>query len=167
HRPARRRPPGRALARPGCPPLAGGPGLTHVRPRTPVEQPAMDPFQPNTGTLPPALRALALGLLVEAVMPLLDRTCEDTPEPPGQRESGPDARVELWQALRGKCAELSALVLRADHPGEAADYVLRYLPKHIEYVFEQLYGRKRRPMLDELQAGCPPALRNGHAAEPA
>jgi hypothetical protein len=127
----------------------------------------MDPFQPNTGLLPPALRALALGLLVETVMPLLDKSREDTPVPPGQRDSGADPKAELWEALRGKCDELSALVLRANHPGEAADYVLRYLPRHIEYVFELLYGRKRRPEVPGPEALCQAVLGNGHTADPA
>ena len=36
----------------------------------------MDPLQPNTALLPPALRALALGLLIEAVVPLLNKSRE-------------------------------------------------------------------------------------------
>jgi hypothetical protein len=124
----------------------------------------MVPFQPNTGLLPPALRALALSLLVETVVPLLNKSREDTPVPPGQGENGADSKAELWQALRGKCGELSALVLRADDPVEATQYVLRYLPKHFEYVFEQLYGQKRRPLLGGFEAMCQPALRNGHEA---
>jgi hypothetical protein len=40
---------------------------------------------------------------------------------------------------------LSALVLRADDPRRAAGYVLGYLPKHLEYIFELLFGRKRLP----------------------
>jgi hypothetical protein len=43
----------------------------------------------------------------------------------------------LWRALRCKCGELRALVLRADDPGEAAAYVLNYLPKHFEGVCER------------------------------
>jgi hypothetical protein len=58
----------------------------------------------------------------------------------------------LWQALRAKCGEISALVLRADDPGEAAAYVLGYLPKHFEYVFEQLFGPKRSPVLRDCEA---------------
>ena len=69
----------------------------------------MDPLQPNTALLPPALRALALGLLIETVVPLLNRGQGEGPAPPGPGESGEDPRAELWQALRGKCDELSAL----------------------------------------------------------
>jgi hypothetical protein len=104
----------------------------------------MDPFESNTDLLPPALRALALGLLVETVVPLLNGSREECPVPPGQHETGAENKVELWQALRCKCGELSALLVRADDPGEAAAYVLDYLPKHFEYVFELIYGQKRR-----------------------
>lgn len=114
----------------------------------------MDPFQPNTSPLPPALRALALGLLVETVVPMLHRSREERPGPAGQGESGAGGRAELWQDLRGKCGELSALVLRADDPGEAAAYVLGYLPKHFEYIFELLYSQKRRPLLGGFEPGC-------------
>src|SRR5262245_40606375 len=109
-----------------------------------AEQHAMDPLQSNTGLLPPALRALALGLLVETVVPLLNKAGEESPLPPGQGERDADGKAELWQGLRCKCGELSALVLRADDPGEAAEYVLAYLPKHFEYVFQLIHGRKRR-----------------------
>jgi hypothetical protein len=47
----------------------------------------------------------------------------------------------LWQATRCKCGELSALVLRADDPEEAAAFVLGYLPKHFKYVLEPAQGR--------------------------
>ena len=40
----------------------------------------------------------------------------------------------LWQALRCKCGELSALVIRADDPEKAVGYLLCYLSKHIEDV---------------------------------
>jgi hypothetical protein len=74
----------------------------------------------------------------------------------------------LWQAFRLKSAELSALVLRADDPGEAAAYVLAYLPKHFDYVFEQLYGRKRHPILGSGKAVGRVASRDGgHEADPA
>jgi hypothetical protein len=73
----------------------------------------------------------------------------------------------LWQTLRCKCAELSALVLRADDPGEAAAYVLGYLPKHFDYVFEQLGGPKYRPVSGGCEAVCQAALRDGrHVADP-
>jgi hypothetical protein len=67
----------------------------------------------------------------------------------------------LWQALRFKCGELSALVLRADDPAEAAGYVLGYLPKHFDYVFEQLFGRKRLPTSRGPESVPPVALRGG------
>jgi hypothetical protein len=106
----------------------------------------MDPFHPNTSPLPPALRALALGLLVETVVPMLHRSREQSSAPSGQDAEGQDGRAELWQELRCKCGELSALVLRADEPGEAAAYVLDYLPRHFDYIFELLYSQKRRPV---------------------
>jgi len=128
----------------------------------------MDPLQSNTGLLPPALRALALGLLVETVVPLLNKSPEESPVPPGQGERGADGKAELWQTLRCKCSELSALVLRADDPGEAAEYVLAYLPKHFEYVFELIYGQKRRPVLAGFESVGPAVLRDGvHDADPA
>jgi Na+-driven multidrug efflux pump len=129
--------------------------------RSPIsEERAMDSLQPNTALLPPAQRALALGLLIEAVLPLLNRTCEENRLFPGSSDKGTDARAELWQALRCKCAELSTLVLRCDDPGEAAAYVLGYLPKHLEYVFEELFCRKRAPVLRFGAAGQV-ACRNG------
>jgi hypothetical protein len=121
----------------------------------------MDPLQSNTGLLPPALRALALGLLVETVVPLLNKSREESPVPPGEGENGADGKAELWQALHCKCGELSALVLRASDPEEAAEYVLGYLPKHFEYVFELLYGQKRRSVLAGFESGSRAALRDG------
>ena len=104
----------------------------------------------NTAPLPPALRALALGLLIERGVNTLAGGSRDKPPPLVGLDQG-DAEGEgpLWQALRSKCGEISALVLRADDPGEAAAYVLGYLPKHFEYVFEQLCGPKRRPLLGD------------------
>jgi hypothetical protein len=119
----------------------------------------MDPFQPNTGVLPPALRALALGLLVETVVPLLNSSREVGSMPSGSGEG--DGKAELWQALRCKCGELSALVLRAADPGEAVAYVLGYLPKHFEYVLELIHGQKRRPVVSDREAVSPASLRNG------
>jgi hypothetical protein len=128
----------------------------------------MDPLQSNTGLLPPTLRALALGLLVETVVPLLNRSPEEGPVPPGKGDRGADGEAELWQALRCKCGELSALVLRADDPGEAAAYVLDYLPKHFEYVFELLCGPKRRPVPGGFAAVGQVAPRDGTpGADPA
>jgi hypothetical protein len=125
----------------------------------------MDPCQPNTGLLPPALRALALGLLVETVVPLLNQSRTEDPGPPAPGEGDADGKAELWQALRGKCAELSALVLRAGDPGEAAAYVLDYLPRHFEYVFELIYGQKRRPVPNHREAMHQPEKRNGNHPE--
>jgi hypothetical protein len=121
----------------------------------------MDPFQPNTSPLPPALRALALGLLVETVVPMLHKSRQERPAPSGQGEREADGRAELWQDLRCKCGELSALVLRADDPGEAAAYVLGYLPKHFEYIFELLYSQKRRPRLSDSEPAYQVAMREG------
>lgn len=127
----------------------------------------MDPLPPNTDPMPPALRALALSLLIETVVPLLNRP-RQVPGPPGPGERDEYAKAELWQALRGKCDELSALVLRADDPDEAAEYVLGYLPRHLEYVFEQLFGRKQAPILGAFKAAGRLALWDGgHDADPA
>jgi hypothetical protein len=99
----------------------------------------MDSLQPGTtGLLPPALRALALGLLVETVVPLLGQSREENLAPPGGAADGETpSKAELWHALRCKCGELSDLVLRADDPEEAAAYVLGYLPKHFKYALEE------------------------------
>jgi hypothetical protein len=105
----------------------------------------------NAAPLPPALRALALSLLIEKGVNTLAGGSHDEPPPPVGLDQG-DAEGPLWQALRSKCGEISALVLRADDPGEAASYVLGYLPKHFDYVFEQLFGRKRRPVLKDAEA---------------
>src|SRR5215469_11288675 len=102
----------------------------------------MDPLQSNTGVLPPALRAIALGLLVETVVPLLNKSREESPGPAGAGENGTEGKAELWQALRCKCRELSCLVFRADEPSEAAEYVLGYLAKHLEFVLELICGRR-------------------------
>jgi hypothetical protein len=101
----------------------------------------MDPFQPGTGQLPPALRALALGLLVETVVPLLARSRPERVAPPGAGDGDAEGKAGLWQAMRCKCEELSALVLRADDPQEAVAYVLGYLPKHFQYVLKPAQGR--------------------------
>jgi hypothetical protein len=142
-----------AVSRPQFPPR-----WSYPRSHTPKEQ-AMDIQQPNTALLPPALRALALGLLIETGVSLLNNSREEGPVPLGQNGRGADGESELWQKLRYKCGELSALVLQADQPGEAASYVLGYLPKHFDFVFEQVYGGKRRPILVDLEAA--PTLRNG------
>jgi Na+-driven multidrug efflux pump len=140
---------------------ADGPGRLVYQSSPTFEEPAMDPFQLNPAPPPRTLRALALGLLIEAVLPALNRPGEAGLVLPGRGEVGASGEGELWQALRCKCAELSALVLRADDPGEAAAYVLRYLPQHFNYVFEQLFGRKRLPALGGFEGGRPVALRQG------
>jgi Na+-driven multidrug efflux pump len=136
-----------------------------TRPRCPTpEEFAMNPLLHNTAPLPPALRALALGLLIETGVAILGGSQDATPVPPGPDEGGADGDGSLWQALRHKCGELSALVLRADDPGEAAAFVLGYLPKHFEHVFEQLFGQKRRPVLNGFGARCQLAV-GGEARE--
>jgi hypothetical protein len=113
----------------------------------------MNALLQNTAPLPPALRALALGLLIERGMTTLAGGSRDEPPPlVGLDQGDADGEGPLWQALRSKCGEIAALVLRADDPGEAAEYVLGYLPKHFEYVFEQLFGPKRRPVLRDSEA---------------
>lgn len=62
-------------------------------------------------------------------------------------------KARLWEDLRCKCVELSALVLRADDPGEAAAYALAYLPRHFDYVFELIQGQKRRRALGIARIG--------------
>ena len=128
----------------------------------------MNLLHENTALLPPALRALALGLLIETGASLLNRSPEDNPLANGAGDRDANGGAEVWQALRTKCGELSALVLRADDPDEAASYVLGYLPKHFEYTFEQLRGRKRRPVPGDSEAARQIALRHGwHGADPA
>jgi hypothetical protein len=112
----------------------------------------MDPLPTDTGQPPADLRTLALRLLLATVERSLNGAGEAGRPPPG--------RGELWPALRSKCGELSALILRAHDPGEAAAYVLGYLPAHFEYVFEQLFGRKRRPAPEGFDAVPRVALRD-------
>ncbi len=97
----------------------------------------MAPLQPNTALLPPALRALALGLLVETALPLPHRWPGGGTMLPGQGGGATAGGADLWRALRRKCGELRALVLQADDPAAAAAYVLDYLPKHLEDLFER------------------------------
>ena len=131
------------------------------------EQPAMDPCYPNTGPLSPTQRALALGLLVETVVPMLTRSRGESPGPCAQGERGGDGQAELWQTLRAKCDDLATLVLWADDPEEAAAYVLGYLPKHLEYLFELSHSQKRVPLLDSVEAVGEVARRNGkHHSKP-
>jgi hypothetical protein len=93
-------------------------------------------------------------------VPLLGNSQDECPALPGRDAGGPDGKAQLWQALRCKCGELSSLVLRADDPGEAAAYVVGYLPKHLEYVFELLFGHKR-PAVPGGSAAAPLAARAG------
>jgi hypothetical protein len=78
--------------------------------------------------------------------------------PGGPDERGTAGNTELWQALRCKCGELSALVLRADDPQEAAAYVLSYLPKDLDYVIELVRGQKRSPADNEVEARKPASI---------
>jgi Na+-driven multidrug efflux pump len=122
-----------------------------------TEQSPMDPSQPISARLPAALRALVLTLLVETAGPLPGNARTRSPLSLGQGEGGADDKTELWQDLRTKCGELSALVLRADDPREAAAYVLGYFPKHLDYVFELIHGQKRPSVLRDLEALSQPA----------
>ncbi len=95
---------------------------------------------PNTGRLPPALRALAMGLVVET--PMFNQSPPAGAAPAGDGASDAESRTASWQDLRWMCDELLALVFRADDPEEAAAYVLSYLPRHVEHLFEFLCGHK-------------------------
>src|SRR5258708_3934716 len=106
----------------------------------------MNPLDQNTGRLPPPLRALAMALVVETVVPMLNPSRQLGPVPAGHGERGADARDASWPDLRLKCDELMALLLQADDPEDAAAYVLGYLPKNFKCVFELLCGRKRGRM---------------------
>ncbi len=97
----------------------------------------MAPLQPNTALLPPALRALALGLLVETALPSPHRWPGGGTMLPGQGGGATAGKADLWRALRRKCGEVRALVLQADEPAEAAAYVLDSLPKHLDDVLER------------------------------
>jgi hypothetical protein len=102
----------------------------------------MNAPDPNTGGLPSTLRALAMGLVVETVVPM-GKSPPMTPMLTGHGSCGTDARAASWRDIRWKCDELMALVFQTDDPKQAAAYVLGYLPKHIDYVFELLCGRKQ------------------------
>jgi hypothetical protein len=124
----------------------------------------MGPLQLNTAVLPPPLRALALGLLVETPVSLHARSRQKGPVFPDQGEGGTGKRTELWQVLRDKCGEVSVLVLQADDSREAAAYVLDYL----ENVFALIQGPAISPLEPQpqgpelaviahlLQVGCRP-----------
>jgi hypothetical protein len=83
-----------------------------------------------------------MGLVVETVVPVLGKSQPRSPVATVSGERSADTRTALWQDLRWKCDELMALVLQTDDPQEAAAYVLGYLPKHFDHVFELLCGRK-------------------------
>jgi hypothetical protein len=106
-----------------------------------AEQQIMNTLDPTAGQLPPTLRALAMGLVAETVVPVPNKLRPDSPVPSGHDETGADGRAAALRDLRWKCDELMALVLRADDPEKAAAYVLRYLPKHFDHVFDLLCGR--------------------------
>jgi Na+-driven multidrug efflux pump len=108
-----------------------------------MEHPMMNTLDPTTGRLPPALRALAMGLVAETVVPMLNKSRPDSPVPAGHGDRGADAGAAPVKDLRWKCDELTALVLQSDDPEGAAAYVLSYLPKHFEYVLKLLWGRER------------------------
>jgi len=157
------RPPGNEAPARGEP--GGGPnraGLSCPEPPA-AEVPAVCPFQANTGHLPPALRGLALNLLVETIVPLLNKAGEDGLVLAGPRGAGADGQAGVWTALRGKCGELSALVLRADDPEAAAEYVFGYLQKRLDYAFETLPRAEAPPAaLRGIEMVCQAALRGGH-----
>ena len=102
----------------------------------------MSPLDPNTCRLPPALRALAMGLVVDTVMPKPNTSPQAGPAPAGNGAKNADPRAASWQDLQWKCDELLTLALQTDDPEEAAAYVLGYFPRHFRYVFELLGGRK-------------------------
>jgi Na+-driven multidrug efflux pump len=125
------------------------------------EHPAMDPLNPNTAPLSPTQRALALGLLVEMVVPMFTKSRGESAGSGAQSERGGEGQAELWRKLRAKCDDLATLVLWADDRHEAAAYVLGYLPKHLDYLFELLSVPKRAPVLESVEAGGGLARRNG------
>ena len=101
----------------------------------------MNPLDPNTGRLSPCLRALAMGLVVETVVPTLGDSHKNGVAT-GHGATGADSTPKSWRDLRWKCDELMGLVLQTDDPQEAANYVLGYLPKQFGCVFELLSSRK-------------------------
>ena len=116
----------------------------------------MCPLQPNTALLPPALRALALGLLVETALPLPTRSPGGGTFLPRPGGGGAVGKADLWRALRCKCGELLALVQRADDPGAAAAYVLGYLPKLFEHVAERAPAASEgRGQRSPVRTPCP------------
>jgi hypothetical protein len=110
----------------------------------------MDPLQVNTDVLPPPLRALAMGVLVETPVSLHARSQPKGPGRPDQDEGGTVPRAELRQVLRELCGEVSDLVFQADDSREAAADVLG----HLEYVLALVHGPAITSLL--LQGGCRP-----------
>jgi hypothetical protein len=100
------------------------------------------------------------------VVPMFTRSRGESPGSGAQSERNGDGQAELWRNLRAKCDDLATLVLWADNREEAAAYVLGYLPKHLDYLFEllsipKLSIPKRAPVLDSVEAGDGVARRNG------
>jgi Na+-driven multidrug efflux pump len=56
-------------------------------------------LQPGTGLLPPTLRALALGVLLETAVPLPPLPPKYGPVPPREGDLETEGEVELWQGL--------------------------------------------------------------------
>ena len=98
----------------------------------------MNPLPPNTALLSPTLRALALGLLVETAVPLENAPHQESPALSLLGPEENEGTEELWKALRGKCGELSALVLQSDDPRQAAAFLLGYLPRHFDRAFKSI-----------------------------
>ena len=121
----------------------------------------MLPLDPTTAQLPPALRALAMGLVAETVVPVLNHSRLSSPAPTGDSEKGTRARTASFRDIRWKCEELMALVLQADNPEAAAAYVLRYLPKHVDSVFERLDGREEARRKASEETAIPTAPSSG------
>jgi hypothetical protein len=123
----------------------------------------MSSLPPNTALLSPTLRALALGLLVETAVPLENAPHQESPALSLLGPEGGGGNEDLWKALRGKCGELSALVLQADDPRQAAAFLLGYLPRHFDRAFksiheEQAAGSSYRTALTVDFTPAPPPM---------
>ena len=88
----------------------------------------MAPLQPNTARLPPALRALALGLLVETAVPLPRSWPGAGMMLPGPGGGATANKADLRRALRRKCGELRALALQADDRNRGGGLIRPHLP---------------------------------------
>jgi hypothetical protein len=102
----------------------------------------MNPLPPNTALLSPTLRALALGLLVETAVPLENTAHHECPALSLLGPEEVEGNEDLWMALRGKCGELSAIVLQADDPRQAAAFLLGYLPRHFDRAFKSIHEER-------------------------